>query len=73
LELLPNYLRIVEVRPLGGALLHFLLDDIAGNFNPERREDSRLLEMLFEVEDALTEAGILKNDFAVIVARKDPG
>jgi SAM-dependent methyltransferase len=73
LELLPNYLRIVEVRPLGGALLHFLLDDIAGNFNPERREDSRLLEMLFEVEDALTEAGILQNDFAVIAAQKDPG
>ncbi|MGQ9696728.1 MAG: class I SAM-dependent methyltransferase, partial [Armatimonadota bacterium] len=70
IPLLGRYFEVVEVRPLGGSLLHFLLDDIAGNFDPNLRQDSALLEMLFAVEDALIDAGVLGHDFAVLICRK---
>ena len=62
---------IVEHRLLGGAILQFLLSDIAGNFETEDGE--RLLQMLFTIEDTLMEIGDLPNDFAYIVARPRNG
>jgi len=70
IPLLGRFFQVVEVRPLGGSLLHFLLDDIAGNFNPSLSQDMALLEMLFGIEDALIAAGVLGHDFAVLVCRK---
>lgn len=58
---------VVEFRPLGGAILQFLLADIAGNFETEDSE--RLMEMLFTIEDTLMAIGDLPSDFAYIVAR----
>jgi SAM-dependent methyltransferase len=57
---------VVEFRPLGGAILQFLLADIAGNFETEDGE--RLLQMLFTIEDTLMATGDLPSDFAYIVA-----
>jgi hypothetical protein len=68
--LLPAYFEVAEVRPLGGALLHFLLDDIAGNFDPDKPQDLALLNMLFALEDALMDAGELSSDFATAALRK---
>jgi len=70
MQLLPRYLTVVEVKPLGGGLLHFLLDDIAGNLLRDVPGNASLLDALFHVEDALMEAGELASDFAMVVARK---
>ena len=63
---LRQYFEIVEYKPLGGAVLQFLLADIAGNF--ETDDGERLLHMLFAIEDSLMEIGDLASDFAYIVA-----
>lgn len=67
MPVLREYFDIVEFRPLGGAILQFLLADIAGNF--ETGEGAQMLEMLFEIEDALMDYGDLPSDFAYIVAQ----
>lgn len=66
LPVLRSYFDVIEYRPLGGALLQFLLADIAGNFVSD--EGARLLDMLFNIEDALMATGDLSSDFAYIVA-----
>lgn len=58
---------VIEYRPLGGAILQFLLSDIAGNFQDEA--GAQLLEGFFRLEDALMACGDLPSDFATIVAR----
>ncbi|MDI9548519.1 MAG: class I SAM-dependent methyltransferase [Chloroflexota bacterium] len=67
LPVLETLFEIVEYRPLGGTILQFLLADIAGNFVDEAGE--QLLEILFQLEDALMASGDLPSDFALIVAR----
>lgn len=59
---------IVIKRDYGGALLHPLLDGIAGNFmdNPK---DAGLLQRLARLEEELEGAGIIGSDFTMIVAR----
>ncbi len=66
LPLVHQYLQVVEVRPLGGSILQFLLADIAGNFQDEAGE--QLLQMLFSIEDALVVNGYLASDFIYLVA-----
>ena len=61
---------VIEFRPLGGAILQFLLADIAGNFQDEVGE--QLLENFFRLEDTLMACGDLPSDFAYIVARPRP-
>jgi 2-polyprenyl-3-methyl-5-hydroxy-6-metoxy-1,4-benzoquinol methylase len=70
LTLLPRYFAIKKKIDLGGTILHFLLQDIAGNFDYNKSEDARMLEMLFQVEDAFLEIGEISSDFAVIIAQK---
>lgn len=67
MPVLREYFEIVEFRPFGGTILQFLLADIADNF--ETKQGTQLLQMLFEIEDALMECGDLPSDFAYIVAR----
>lgn len=64
--ILQRYFSIVEHKSLGGGLLQFLLADIAGNFEDEK--GTRLLEMVFTIEDTLMACGDLASDFAYIVA-----
>ena len=66
LPLLHRYFEIVEYKPLGGAILQFLLANIAGNFLDELGQ--QLLQMLFVIEDVLMVSGDLGSDFAYIVA-----
>jgi SAM-dependent methyltransferase len=70
LPLLRQYFAITEFKPLGGAILQFLLADIAGNFQDAAGE--RLLGTLFTIEDALMDCGDLNSDFAYIVAVQKP-
>jgi hypothetical protein len=66
---LRQFFDIVEMRPYGGAILHFLLSGIAGNFDENDERDRALLNLLTLLEDVLEETGAIQSDFAVIVAR----
>jgi SAM-dependent methyltransferase len=57
---------IIEIRPLGGTILQFLLANIAGNFADECGQ--RLLEMFFNIEDTMMANGELSSDFVYVVA-----
>lgn len=67
LPVLKQHFEIVEYKPLGGTILQFLLVDIAGNFEQDKK-GQKLLQMFFDIEDALINAGVLGSDFAYIVA-----
>jgi SAM-dependent methyltransferase len=60
---------IVEWNPCGGTLLQFLLGNIMGNFREDDRASRPILQMLFDIEDTLIEAGEISSHFALIVAR----
>lgn len=64
--LLRRYFDMVEYKPLGGTILQFLLEGIAGNFQGQQGEE--VLKMLFTIEDTLIACGYLESDFAYIVA-----
>jgi SAM-dependent methyltransferase len=66
---LSEHFDIEQYRALGGTLLQFVLEGIAGNFRTEDRASIAALEMLFKIEDVLVETGELGSDFALIVAR----
>ncbi len=70
---LESALNTIEYKPYGSSILMPVLDDIAGNFERDDPVADRLLEMLFEIEDALMEAGEIESDFAYIVAAKHQG
>jgi len=70
IPLLHRFFQVVEIRPCGGTVFNYLLDDIAGNFDPSQEEDLRVLEMVLCIEDTLLESDDLHSDFAVVVARK---
>lgn len=57
----------IEWRGYGGSLLHILLENIAGNFNPHIQEDMDWLEYLFRLEDMLIATGELGHDFVVAI------
>jgi len=69
LSKLEGLFEIVEYRPWGGNILHFLLGGIAGNFRPENEGSLELLDALIHLEDALIACGELEDDFAYVVAR----
>lgn len=60
---------IVEHRAIGGTLLQFVLNNIAGNFCEDDPNSVAVLEMLFKIEDTLIDTGALPSDFALFVAR----
>jgi SAM-dependent methyltransferase len=64
--------RVLEERPLGGALLHNVLGDIAQNFDPASAQDSAILARLFAAEDAAMAAGTIGTDFATVTALAPP-
>jgi 2-polyprenyl-3-methyl-5-hydroxy-6-metoxy-1,4-benzoquinol methylase len=68
IPLLHRQFEVVEMKGYGGSLLHFFLGGIAGNFTNDAAGQS-LLDMLFQIEDSLIDAGQLDHDFALLVAR----
>ena len=67
-EILGRTFDIIELRPLGGALLHLALGGIAQNFDATNAEDEAILSSLFATEDRAMADGLIKTDFAVILA-----
>ncbi len=69
LHLVGTYFEIVEKIDFGGTLLQLLLQDIAGNFNPEKPGDVAMLDLLWMLEERLIRYGSLPSDFTLLVAR----
>jgi hypothetical protein len=62
---------VVELRELGGALLHDGLAGIAQNFDPASPEDAARLEAFFALEDRLMAEGVVGSDFVTVTAIRD--
>ena len=71
LETMRRHFRVVEVRELGGALLHVGLSGIAQNFDAENPEDVAHLEAFFALEDRLMAEGVIPSDFVTVTAVRD--
>jgi|GEM_PF-295996 len=71
LKLVSERFTIVRRRDYGGAILHPLLDGIAGNFRIGSASDMRLLYRLLLLERELEKAGEMSSDFTSVVARRD--
>ena len=67
-----NTFEIVEDKHYGGGILHFLLQDIIGNFRDDNEEDNAWIDMLGYIEKYLEDHEIISNDFSVIVAKSKP-
>jgi SAM-dependent methyltransferase len=65
---LKKHFEIIDRKDFGGTLLQLVLEDIVGNFSMRRR-DRKILQALFDAEQALLTNGILSSDFTLIVAR----
>ena len=65
---LRRHFDVIEERPLGGALLHLALGDIAQNFHVEDREARAALENLFALEDRAMRSGRISSDFVAVTA-----
>ena len=65
---LRRHFDVIEERPLGGALLHLALGDIAQNFQIEDREARAALENLFALEDRAMRGGRISSDFVAVTA-----
>jgi GT2 family glycosyltransferase/LmbE family N-acetylglucosaminyl deacetylase/2-polyprenyl-3-methyl-5-hydroxy-6-metoxy-1,4-benzoquinol methylase len=63
-----KFFHILEFNEAGGTLLHVLLQNIAGHFREDDAESIKILQSLFEKEQALISSGELPNHFAFIVA-----
>jgi 2-polyprenyl-3-methyl-5-hydroxy-6-metoxy-1,4-benzoquinol methylase len=70
INLLQKKFEVVERKDFGGTILHMLLQDIAGNFDPNDSRDITVLKLLIYFEDYLIKAKILTSDFSFLVLRK---
>jgi len=61
---------IVQQIDFGGTILHMLLSDIVGNFDPASEADATIIRLLCYLEKTLIAEGVLPSDFTLIVARK---
>lgn len=69
---LQMYFDILEFRPYGGTILHMLFSGIAGNFDENNETDVALLRTIAAFEEVMEGAGVIKSDFAAIVAKPKP-
>lgn len=68
-EAIRKRFKVIKFNPTIGALMQFLLNGIAGNFRASDPASVAVLEMLFDIEERLVEAGSLKPHFAFYVAQ----
>jgi len=68
IPLVKQRFRILEKVDYGGTLIHTLLHNIVGNFDPQKEEDVAFLKLLYAIEMLLIEEGVIESDFTVVVA-----
>ncbi len=69
-KILKDNLVVVEEKEFGGTLLHMLLQDIVGNFNPNDPKDTTVLRLILYLEDLLIKEKILRSDFVFMILKK---
>jgi SAM-dependent methyltransferase/predicted O-methyltransferase YrrM len=72
LKVLETYFDVLEIKGYGGSLLHWLLEGITGNFDEDDPRAMSCLKSLFDREDDLIAGGVLRHDFALIIAKRRP-
>lgn len=72
MPLVAERFEIVRRRDYGGAILHQLLDGIAGNFVAGNTDDDDLIQRLTEMEMGLEARSEIASDFTSVVARRRP-
>jgi hypothetical protein len=70
IPLVRSIFELLELKPAGGTLLHMLLQDIVGNFDPASDVDNCIQRLLCHVEWKLIATGALKSDFTYLAARR---
>jgi len=71
---LQKYCNIIELNKIGGTVLQFLLQNIAGHFREDDPESVSILNLILKAEEILIDIGDLESHFALIVAQpKSPG
>jgi len=70
IPLVGKHFTILEKVDYGGTLLHTLLHNIVGNFDPQKEEDTALLKLLYYLEMLLIKEEVLESDFTLVVAAK---
>jgi glycosyltransferase involved in cell wall biosynthesis/SAM-dependent methyltransferase len=70
IPLIQQRFEIVQQTDFGGTILHMLLSDIVGNFDPASEVDATIIRLLCYLEKTLIAEGVLPSDFTLIVARK---
>ena len=68
LDVMRQSFDIIEYRAYGGAIMHMLLNGIAGNFDAENEADATLLRLLATFEEMMEGLGVVASDFAAVVA-----
>jgi hypothetical protein len=68
--LFKKHFHVVACKRLGGTIQHLLYNGVVHNFEPSDQEAWRLLEAIWEVEDALIEKELLPSDFMLLVGRR---
>lgn len=71
IPLVGKHFTILEKVDYGGTLLHTLLHNIVGNFDPQKEEDVALLKLLHYLEMVLIKEEVLESDFTLVVAAKE--
>ena len=66
---LRRFFRVAVQANYGGPVLALLLENIVGNFSPEREDDVAILRTLMATERALIREDVLADHFAVFAAR----
>lgn len=61
---------IIEERPMGGTVLHGLLQGVIHNFNPRNENDTAILRLICLIEKLMIKEAGLESYFKGIVARK---
>jgi len=70
IEMIESRFRIIEQKDFGGTILHMLLQDIVGNFDPRDEHDATMLKLVLYVEKVLIQEEVIPSDFTLIVAEK---
>ena len=65
-----RFFEVLDVREIGGTVLHPVLEGIIGNFDEGDPLDSALLVSLMRLEESMLASGRLSSDFVMAVCRK---
>lgn len=70
IDLAESLFERLSLRPIGGSLLHPLLEGVIGNFTEGDLLDDTMLRMMIDIDAQTVWTGVLEPDFVVWVGRK---